>query len=327
MGASAGGIAALSEVLREMPADISAAFLVTLHLSARSESILPRILGRASGLRADQGADGEKIEAGRILVAPPNRHMVLNDGHVHLTLGPRENRQRPSIDPMFRSAAESYGKNVVGIVLSGMLDDGAAGLAVIKQRGGLCIVQEPTEALYPDMPQSALAEAKPHLCLLKEEIRSLLLGLNENHSVAAWKKLKTQRCRAEEFDETLASHNAATGKWKQMSKDFGEPTGFVCPECDGPLWETDAAGLQQFSCLVGHAYSPKSLLAAQGEAVEHALWTALRALEERAELQRRLAVKAARVKNHIAANSFGARAKETERHAATLRRLIESQRD
>src|SRR4051812_18934534 len=157
IGASAGGVEALMRLGRGLPPDFPGAVFVVLHLPTGAPSVLPRLLSRAGPVPAVHPSAGESIEQGRIYVAPPDRHLLIVDGRVHLALGPRENGHRPAIDPLFRTAARSYGRRVVGIVLSGALDDGSAGLSAIKMRGGLAVVQHPEDALFASMPNNAMA--------------------------------------------------------------------------------------------------------------------------------------------------------------------------
>jgi two-component system, chemotaxis family, protein-glutamate methylesterase/glutaminase len=328
IGASAGGITALNVVLRELPQNIPAAIFVTIHLASEGESILPAILARTSGLPACHARDHQSIHAGEIYVAPPRFHMLIERGRVQLRKGPSENQQRPAINPLFRSAALAYGRKVIGIVLSGMLDDGAAGLAEIKRLKGLCIAQEPVDAMFGEMPRSAIAEANPHLCLTAVEIREFLVSLETLKSKTGLAKAKLLRsCHPNISPPRVPIRKLAPTKWKKIEQSFGPATGLICPDCGGPLWESEPGKAQQFRCLTGHAYSPQTLLSAQGGATERAMWAALRALEERAELQHRLAARARAEQNKPSARTFDSRAKETDLHAENLRQLILSQRN
>jgi two-component system chemotaxis response regulator CheB len=177
VGASAGGVEALSRLVHDLPADLPAALFVVLHVPAHGTSLLPYILARNGPLPARHPDDGEPIVHGRIYVAPPDMHLLIRREQVRLARGPRENGHRPAVDPLFRTAARSYGPQVVGVVLSGTLDDGSAGLVAIRQRGGVAIVQDPDDALYPGMPRSALEAVRADHCLPVGQIGATLAEL------------------------------------------------------------------------------------------------------------------------------------------------------
>lgn len=263
VGASAGGVEALKRLVSLLPNDLSAAVFVTLHILPRAPSYLPQILNRAGPLSAIHPADGATIQSGRIYVAPPDRHLVIEGGHVHLSSGPKENRHRPAINPLFRSAALSYGPRVVGVVLTGNLDDGTVGLWEIKRRGGVTVVQDPGEALHPEMPQNALASVKIDYQVKLEELPDLLA--------------------------TLARQTAGVPGDIISGKEMQEKlTRWTCPECRGPLDEYDAGPLREYRCRVGHIYGPASLVNAHSETLEATLWAAVVALEEGAEIAHQL---------------------------------------
>ena len=239
-----------------------------LHIAPTSTSALAGILGRAGDLPCRAAVDGEPLRPGHILVATPDHHLVVEDGVARVTVGPRENNHRPSIDTLFRSAAHAHGPGVVGVVLSGTRDDGSAGLAIIKSHGGAAVVQDPEDALYPGMPSNAIAhvavDAVAPAALVADAITALVRGTPLPDDVRA--SAPTIGPPSEEQQLTL-----------------------VCPECGGVLSERQEVGVLQWRCHVGHLYSFDSLAEAQGGAVEAALWTALRSLEDRAALMRRLA--------------------------------------
>lgn len=177
IGASAGGVQALKELIRGLPADFPGAVFVVLHLSPNGTSFLPDILSRAGLLDAEHPPDGTKIETGHIYVAPPDRHLVIEDSRAELTAAPKENRHRPAVDPLFRSAALAYGSKVVGVILTGTLDDGTAGLWEVKKRGGIAVVQDPSEARYPGMPRSAIQNVDVDYVVPLSEMATLLVSL------------------------------------------------------------------------------------------------------------------------------------------------------
>jgi two-component system, chemotaxis family, protein-glutamate methylesterase/glutaminase len=302
IGASAGGVEALKDVVGRLPADLAAAVCVVLHIAPTGSSALAGILQRAGPLPCRAALDGDELEHGHILVAPPDRHLVVDDGRVRLSAGPRENGHRPSVDVLFRSAARARESAVIGVVLSGTRDDGTSGLAVIKQRGGAAVVQDPEEALYSGMPSSAIAhvsvDAIAPTTLIADTIVALVHGADLPSGVRA--SIPAADDSEPEDDLTL-----------------------VCPECGGVLTERDEAGMQAWGCHVGHRYSPRSLVGAQGGAVEAALWTALRSLEDRAALLGRMASQASLRAQKRSAQLFRVQAREAKSQADLIRAVVE----
>jgi two-component system chemotaxis response regulator CheB len=310
IGASAGGVEALVEIASGLPPEFPAGVLVVLHVPATGTSVLDAILTRAGNLPAVTPMDGEPLALGQIYVAPPDRHMLLKGDRISLTLGPRENGHRPAIDPLFRSAARSAGRRVVGVVLSGALDDGASGLQFIKERGGIAIVQDPGEALYPSMPQHAISATQVDHIVHVAELAGLLCAELE----------RPLEPEDERLDEPILELDVVeTGPTDVASMD-GAPTGLTCPECGGALWEEANGALVRFSCHVGHVYSAESLVNEQGQALESALWGGLRALEERADLLERMARRG--TNSSRSSRHFRARARDVRDHAGALRDLL-----
>jgi two-component system, chemotaxis family, protein-glutamate methylesterase/glutaminase len=314
VGASAGGVEALADLAASLPLDLPAAVFVVLHVPSTGTSALPGILSRQGPLPAAHVKDGEPIENGRIYVAPPDHHVLLRAGHVHLARGPRENGHRPAVDSLFRSAAREYGSRVVGVVLSGALDDGTAGLAAIKARGGLAVVQEPADALYPNMPESALEHVRVDDVQPAAAMGALLSRLAAEPAGEGAPAAPT--AMEVEVEVEAFSLEAIEGEHP------GRPSGFSCPDCNGVLWEIQDGELQRFRCRVGHAWSPESLLTQQSEGLEAALWIALRSLEERAALARRLAEAARRRGHTITASHFEEQAAEAQQAARLIRDLL-----
>jgi len=314
VGASAGGVEALVGLATSLPADLPAAVFVVLHVPSTGTSALPGILSRHGRLPAAHVKDGEPIELGRIYVAPPDHHLLLRSGHVHLARGPRENGHRPAVDPLFRSAAREYATRVIGVVLSGALDDGTAGLAAIRSRGGLAVVQEPADALYPGMPTSALRHVRVDHVVPVASMGELLARLAEEPAGPPPGPVPTDM--KVEVDVEGFSLEAMEGDRP------GTPSGFSCPDCNGVLWQLRDGDLQRYRCRVGHAWSPESLLTSQSEALEAALWIALRSLEERAALARRLAEPARRRGHQITAARFEEQADEAQQAARVVRDLL-----
>jgi two-component system chemotaxis response regulator CheB len=314
VGASAGGVEALTRLTTSLPDDLSAAVVVVLHLPATGTSALPEILCRHGPLPAAHVKDGEPVQPGRIYVAPPDHHVLLRTGHLRLSRGPRENGHRPAIDPLFRSAAREYATGVIGVVLSGALDDGTAGLLAIKSRGGVAVVQDPADALYPGMPGNALEHVQVDHVAAAASMGQLLVGLIADRLEPPPDPAPSEM-RAEVAMEGF-SLEAMEGAHP------GQPSGFSCPDCNGVLWQIRDGGLERYRCRVGHAWSPESLLTQQSEALEAALWVALRSLEERAALARRLAEPAHQRGHSITATRFEEQAAEAQQAARLVRDLL-----
>ena len=273
IGASAGGIEALRGLVAGLPADLAASVFVVLHTSADSPGLLAEILARAGALPALNATEGERIRPGQIYVAPPDHHLLIEPGVVRVTRGPRENRFRPAIDPLFRSAAQTYGPRVVGVILSGYLDDGTAGLWVVKRLGGAAVVQDPADALVDSMPRSALRHVEVDYCVPLAEMAELLLRLtDEPGDVGAYEMPEEPRI---EVSIAKAEQALEAGVLR-----LGEPSNYACPECHGVLLQLNEENRIRFRCHTGHAYSAESLVAEMDEAIEESLWNAIRSVEE-----------------------------------------------
>ena len=316
IGASAGGVEALTEIARGLPGDLPASVFVALHVPAHGTSVLPLILSRRGPMPAAHARDGEAIVPGRIYVAPPDQHLLIHEGAVRLSRGPRENGVRPAIDPLFRSAARWYGPRVVGVVLSGTLDDGGVGLAAIKEQGGLAVVQDPGDALFPGMPRNAMDLVAVDHVVPASGIPDLLSHLARQD---AGGEGDPPMPKDMELESEMAEFDLGAIQGPERP---GTPSGFACPDCAGVLWEIQEGELVRFRCRVGHAWSPTSLLAAQSKGLETALWTAFRALEERAELANRMA-KRLRSKGRVAtASRFEAQAREAKGRSVVIRQVL-----
>lgn len=316
IGCSVGGVEALQKIVAGLPENFPAAIFVVLHLSPQSHSVLPEILNRAGKLPAKHPVQGEQVRRGHIYVAPPDRHLILEDSRIVLSRGPRENRHRPALDPLFRSAARAYGRQVIGIVLTGSLDDGTAGLQTIKKSGGLAIVQDPEDAFCGDMPRSAIEHVEVDYVVPVAEIPALLAELVPQH-VTAGNGAGKNTSMAKEIRYAEADMAAIEDETRP-----GNPSQFACPDCGGVLWEMADESMLRFRCRVGHAYTAQSLEAEQVEAVEGALWAAIRALEESASLARQVAQKTGKGKSHRVARKFEDLARDKMEQAALLRNLI-----
>jgi two-component system chemotaxis response regulator CheB len=313
VGASAGGVDALQEIVAELPPEFPAAILVVLHVSSTGTSVLPQILTRSGPLPATFAKDGDELTRGQIFVAPADQHMLVHDGHIRLTQGPRENGHRPAIDPLFRSAARARDGRTIGVILSGLLDDGALGLRFIKQNGGSAVVQDPDEALFPSMPRAALDLTKVDRVASPGAMARVLCELIEAPIEAPSENTPLRPDGIGELDlvELDPSDTASLLD--------GPPSGLTCPECGGALWEQENGGVVRFACHVGHAYSLSSLLEEQGRSLETSLWSAVRALEERASMHRRLAH---RTRGGTREVLYQDRAREAEEHAQSLRAML-----
>ena len=266
VGGSAGALGILQQIVKDLPENFPAAVFVVLHISPDAPSHLDEILARAGPLFAAFAKNDEKIVPSRIYIAPQDRHLLLFDGAVHLTRDPRENRSRPAIDPLFRSAAQWHGPRVIAVLLSGLLDDGVQGLQVVSQNGGTVIVLKPDETPFPQMPENAIRYAHPDYILPARGIVPKIQELIANFPSGA----------------EMASNN-------EVSENYELASGYICPDCGGPLLENGNPDLPHFRCRVGHAYTLNALLASEHDALEAALWAAVRALQENAEVKERTA--------------------------------------
>jgi two-component system chemotaxis response regulator CheB len=322
VGASAGGVEALARLVSGLPAGLPVAVFVVLHFPPESRSLLARILARAGRLPAVEAVDGEATRPGRIVVARPNYHLLLERDRMRVLAGPHENGVRPAVDPLFRSAAQAYGPRVVGVVLSGTGDDGTAGLATIKECGGVAVVQSPQEALFPGMPRSAMEVVAVDYCLPAAEISAKLVHLahtpvpeGERDGMTAFTAGAGEAGRRPDGDDE-------TPGGPSPDKLEGEASGFTCPECHGSLWETQDGDQVWFECRVSHRYSFRSMLAEQARTVEASIWAAINVLEERAALLRKQARRALERGHPDLADRFEDQAQDATKHAQAIRTTL-----
>jgi two-component system chemotaxis response regulator CheB len=299
IGASAGGVQALSQLVADLPADLAAAVFIVLHVHPSFSSSLPELLSRRGPLRAAHAIHGEAIIPGRIYLAPPDNHVTLRPGFVQVVRGPKENGHRPAVDALFRTASVAYGPRVVGVVLSGHLDCGTVGLLSIKARGGVAIVQDPRDAEVAAMPASALRHVDVDRVASLQDIPALVTRF-VGEPAAAWPRHLPGTLAEAEGDEP------------------GAAADIVCPICQGRLTETETNGFQVFRCHVGHSFSLESVAAEQAEEVERALWSAARALEESASLAGRLAATG----NGDLSRRFAEKAQAQMRDADVIRQIL-----
>jgi two-component system, chemotaxis family, protein-glutamate methylesterase/glutaminase len=317
IGGSAGAMEALCQIVADLPPDFGAPIFVTIHFPSSAVSTLPAILRRHGSLTASHAVDRDPIRSGMIYVAPPDRHLLVEAGFVRVTRGPRENGHRPAIDPLFRSAARIFGPRVIAVLLSGNLDDGTAGLLAVRSLGGRTIVQDPSDARYGGMPSSAIENGAADHVVERGEIGALLARLLDDLPEHAMPEVPSDMS----LETGMAEFDAAAFSEDQRP---GTPSGFSCPECHGVLFEIDEVGLVRYRCRVGHAYGSDTLLAHQTDSVEAALWTALKALKERAALTRKLARRMASRGNQRTATSFEEQAADNDRMAETIAEVLRS---
>lgn len=286
VGASAGGLEVLVQMVRELPPGLPAALFVVCHFPTEGRSVLPEILSRQGQLLARHAQDGEPIYPGQIYVAPPGFHLTLQPGTVRLLAGPRENHHRPAIDPLFRSAARTYGRRVIGVVLSGASHDGVAGLLAIRSAGGIAVVQDPDTALVATLPRSALDIVGADHVRPPAELGRLLADLVRQPVPGTGDPLMTDPL--EQMPDIVESDLQA----QMAGQRGGQLTTLTCPECGGTLWQVDGQGLLRFRCHLGHAFYGEGLFHEQALALEAALWTAVRSFREKAALGWQLAEEA-----------------------------------
>jgi two-component system, chemotaxis family, protein-glutamate methylesterase/glutaminase len=313
IGCSAGGVEALPRIVQQLPPALEAAILVVQHLAPTGTPYLVSILQRTSQLRVEWAEQGAPIEHRRIIIAPPDAHLVVSDHHVQLTKGARENHSRPSINKLFRSAAADYGSRVIGVLLTGMLEDGVAGLQAIHDAGGFVIVQDPLDAAFPELPTRALQALDPDRTLPIDAIGTEIVGLI-GHDVPIVAPPQHVALEAE-IDRQSQALPA------EMSS-LGPQTLLACPECHGPMWQLGDEVLRRFRCYLGHVATESEMLSANAVEVEAALWSAVRALNDRATTLETLRDDAARIGNGQSAESYASRAREARLQVEVARQFM-----
>jgi two-component system chemotaxis response regulator CheB len=317
IGGSAGAVEALVELVGVLPRNLATPLLVVVHIPATAESHLPQILERGGVLPADHAVDGDALQDGRILVAPPDFHMTIRDWRVRLERGPRENHHRPAVDPLLRSAARWHDGRTIAVILSGGAGDGLAGCLAVRRRGGIILVQDPQDAIFDGMPRSVSSRIEVDAMLPAVDLGSAIArlvgtkeapmtGVQEHDSADVQPFPSDEVVRMEREGMALANMRADT---------------FGCPDCGGVLQPIDEGEWLRFRCMVGHAYSPEALLDAQADALESALWSAVRNLEERSELLRRLADRTADRAPEVAGR-YQRRSDEASHEAGVIRRFL-----
>jgi two-component system chemotaxis response regulator CheB len=314
VGASAGGVEALSKLVTQFPEDLPATVLVVQHVAATAAGHLAKILDRAGPLPATLVRDGESFKQSHIYVAPPDHHLLVKQRYLRVMRGLRENRVRPAIDPLFRSAAVEYGARVVGVVLTGLQNDGTAGLLAVKRCGGIAIVQDPDDALYPEMPRSALKYVEVDHCLPVSRMGAVLYRLTQEPPQETPPIPENLA-----FEVSLAEHPTDS---TNQNEALGTLSPLSCPDCGGPLREINQNKLRRYRCRIGHGFTKESLLAGQSEELEKPLWTAVRTMEECARILTSIAhARRERVHDSVAA-LWETQAAELKTYTQRLRQLL-----
>jgi two-component system chemotaxis response regulator CheB len=320
VGASAGGMDALQKLVGALPADFPGSVFIVWHLSPGVRSVLPEVLSRSGPLRATNPRDGDAIEPGRIYVAPSDHHLLVERGYVRVTRGPKENRFRPAVDPLFRSAAYTYGSRVVGVVLSGALDDGTAGLWMIKMKGGTTVVQDPAEATHRSMPLNALDYVDVDHKLPAAKIGALLGELARREADAERELPQLHRRRLAREVHIAAGREAL----EEDVTSLGEPSLFTCPECHGVLSTIRDGRIVRFRCHTGHSYSSNTLLQAATSQTEERLWDALRLYDETVFLLNTMGEALAKEGRTVAAERLFNKAREAHERSVAVREAAQT---
>lgn len=308
IGCSAGGVEALPRILQQLPRSVPASVFITLHL-APTATALRDILHRATSLPVHWAGQGDRFERGHVYIAPPDLHLLFNGDHLQLSRTARENHVRPSIDRMFRSAAAAHGSRVIGVLLTGMLDDGVAGLCAIRAAHGLVVVQDPADAAFSDLPRHAVETLAPDHLLPIDAIGAMLTVLVEEVSPVS--------IIPDEILTEAAMDRAGEGEPRQLDA-LGKQSTVSCPDCGGPTWGIGA----RYRCYLGHSNTARELLAVNTTQVESALWSAVRALNDRATTLENLSSDAARSGGGQVAESYALRARETREQAEVARKFM-----
>ena len=316
IGASAGGVEALTTLVGTLPADLNASIFIVLHISAQSPSVLAQILARAGPLPADAAQDGAPIEQRHIYVARSGHHLMLTLDGMRVIRGPRENHSRPAIDVLFRTAALTFGPRVIGVILTGMLNDGTAGLLAVKKRGGIAVVQDPATALFSSMPASACRYVDVDHVVPLEQMPTLLTQLVTSAAPNEERYPVDDDLRIE---AELAGLNPESYESEHPP---GKIAAYTCPECHGPMWEMREGALIRYRCRVGHAYTQDAMLQGLTANIEDALWTAINTLEESSHILIQMAENAHQRHHDHIAKEMTERAAEKQRHARLLRQVL-----
>ena len=319
VGASAGGMNALSEFVAQLKKGMDAAFFIVMHLSRTSISdFLKQRLQPLTELECEIATENASIQKDHIYIASPNLHLLVKKGNILLGRGPEENRWRPSIDVLFRSAAAAYSTRAIGVVLTGLLNDGTTGMLAIKRSGGTCIVQDPNEAEYPDMPLSVLDNMEVDYCITLAQMGEVISGITRTNpeEIPAPNDVIIESQIAE---KVVVDYDNV--------KQLGEKSIYACPDCGGGLWNIKKDGEGQgktdrYRCHIGHSYSEKDLVKKQGEVFESTLWTALRIMEERKTLLRKMEADHAKRGFSTLAKSYKEKGDGIQKHVDKMKEVL-----
>jgi two-component system chemotaxis response regulator CheB len=319
IGGSAGGVEALTSVVEHLPPQMREPVLAVIHVPANYRSRLPEILQRHTSLDVAHATDGEKLRPGIVRIAPPDHHLLVVDGRIRLSRGPRENRHRPSIDVLFRSAVRWHGREVTALLLSGGPGDGVGGLSLVKAAGGVTLVQDPAYSFAPALPEDAIENVEPDFIGSAAELGARVAELADQP--------RANRTATAHLPEPQQLHVEAQGEMAgvEMAGSGWKPSGFACPDCNGALWELDDGKLIRFRCRVGHMFAAEALVHGQAEELEEALWSAINVMEERGELTRRLADRAAQSGFDETSQRYRRTSQEMHEQAAQIRALLASE--
>ncbi|HEX8561763.1 MAG TPA: chemotaxis protein CheB [Flavobacterium sp.] len=316
IGASAGGFEAIKNIISDLPSDFTSPIFIVWHMSPDIHGIMPTVLNKLNRMYAAHAYDNEPITSNRIYVAPPDHHLLIESGHVRLTRGPKENHFRPAVDPLFRSAAYTYRNRVIGVVLTGGLDDGTSGLWRIKYNGGIAVVQDPDDAEVPSMPENALREVDVDHCVPLAEIGALLNTLTKQDLPGNHKPMNDEQTKVE------IGIAAGDSKYDRGSLKIGELSPFTCPECQGVLSKITEGELTRFRCHTGHAFSVDTLLSIITEKIESNLYTALSGIEESMLLLNHIGDHLAEINHPKLAALYFKKAKDAEGRANMMRNTV-----
>jgi two-component system chemotaxis response regulator CheB len=321
MGGSSGSFEAFKTIAAALPKDLEASLFIVWHMSPDIRGVLAQVLNRVGPLYASEAGDGERIEPGRIYVARPDHHLLIDDSHIRVTRGPKENRFRPAVDPLFRSAAYNYGPRVVGVILSGALDDGTSGLWTVKHRGGATVVQDPSDAEIPSMPENAIREVEIDHLIPVAEMADVLTDLSEQDIPQPMEGIMHNEAenKRTELEIKIA---AEVNPLESGIMNWGLLTPFTCPECSGVLSRIKDGERPRFRCHTGHAFSADSLLAALTENIEESLWKAIRGVDESIMLLNHIGDHFAELNNGGLAAKFFRKAKEAEQRNNLIRQAV-----
>lgn len=316
MGASTGGFEAFKKIIKGLPDDFNTPIFIVWHTAPNIRGILPNVLNEVNTIYAAHAYDNEPIKPNRIYIAPPDHHLLVEKGNVRVTRGPKENHFRPAVDPLFRSAAYTYGKRVVGAILSGALDDGTAGLWTVKHYGGIAIVQDPSEAEVASMPQNAMREVKIDYCVPVAELPSLLVRLS--------KEPLSENADVMQDEQTKKEIEIAAEEYalKKNIFSFGELSPFTCPECHGVLSRLHNDNIVRYRCHTGHAYSVDTLMAGLMEKIEDGLYGAMRGMDESVMLLNHMGDHYAEANQPKLAALYFKKAKEAEKRSQLVREAV-----